>query len=1305
MADTVHMSNVRGVLVGDDNVQNNHFGGAGPVDPEVLLRHVRELAPAHLEGRDAELAELAAFCRGAEACARWEAEPWAGKTALLATFVLHPPQDVDVLHFFVRAGESAWNDSRAFAASLHAQLVTHLGAQMSGTDDPGLFQSEVAVMLDRAAERADAAGRRLVLVVDGIDEDQSRNRTPVLPSIVTLLPAVPHPALRIILTGREQLDQATDLVDTDHPALRAQVRRLSGSAQAASIKRTARLEFDVMTRSGQLADDLLGFTVVSEGGIPLADIAALAEVREHLVRELLVTVGGRTLRSTGFPDGGEGLVFTHNDLREAAINGLGAAMIARYRARVAAWAATYRDRRWPGQTPFFLAARYGRMLADADDVDALTDLALDAARHGMQRRRLGGDGPALGEIGDAQRLWCRRDSPDLDRVARLARTRWELTRPNLYLPEHLPATWALLGRVPEAMAQVGAMDDGEHRAATERRLFAALLQRGDWARAAALTGSPEDLYVVALTMAERGLSDGDDLIAQAVAAGLTDAPIGYARTRGEDYARTLDPDLRDAALFQVVGGLAQRGELDEARRVAGGIRDEVFRAFGRLIVIDNGDGTINEGQYRRMSALAERNPYLREGFLATLSRCLARAGQIVPAWRIVSRALTEPDEPCLDLVGILADSGDFDNAENIARIAGTSGAGDLLCERYVDAGQTERALAFGRSLPDTTRQARAAAIIGAKLIARGDPRGRATLEDARSLALTTENRSLASVAILSARSGDFEATLRLLRLMPRDELISAVHPIAQGGHEVALRALELLDDPVERAEAALTLAEAAIARDRPELARQAVLLALQEQLTDAELAFDDPDFDPAGLDPDDLVNASELLARAAWLLVRAGAAQDARRVAAQAEAASRLGDDTEYADVKTGLLAIGLAWLGDLAAAEDAVLRITDHQPRIEATAVIAVIAAEQGEDEAAIRLAAGIQDDEAGGETLLAVTDLLAKAGRLHNASRAAQLLADGIGRAKALAAVAEAYATSDPEYAETLAHHGIALLTPQRDIALAEVAAALAAIMVRTGSPEQVAVVERRLPDGLQRALFHAELAARAGADHARKAQLLATELMDPRDRGLVYAQLVHAWGELGDGPMVRHMVDAAVDLARSAPARSDTWFSFALAYGIEALCRTGQPDRAERLVADAPPSPSGRMQVFLAATLARAGYADAAERVADACGDGHDPAWAWNRLEPAHTDVRDLALAEVSTALARDPDRALRIARRINAPAQRAGALAAIALDLFKRRRPVRARRVLTEAWSLGEWEAPLQVLAQIAPETARTVLAQP
>ena len=47
-------------------------------------------------GRDAELAELARFCLAPDGCpyAWWRAGPWAGKSALLSTFVLRPPAEV-----------------------------------------------------------------------------------------------------------------------------------------------------------------------------------------------------------------------------------------------------------------------------------------------------------------------------------------------------------------------------------------------------------------------------------------------------------------------------------------------------------------------------------------------------------------------------------------------------------------------------------------------------------------------------------------------------------------------------------------------------------------------------------------------------------------------------------------------------------------------------------------------------------------------------------------------------------------------------------------------------------------------------------------------------------------------------------------------------------------------------------------------------------------------------------------------------------------------------------------------------------
>ena len=58
------------------------------------LAQVRQIAPPELVGRDAELEELARFCVDEQAGAYmwWQAGPWAGKSALLSTFVLHPPR-------------------------------------------------------------------------------------------------------------------------------------------------------------------------------------------------------------------------------------------------------------------------------------------------------------------------------------------------------------------------------------------------------------------------------------------------------------------------------------------------------------------------------------------------------------------------------------------------------------------------------------------------------------------------------------------------------------------------------------------------------------------------------------------------------------------------------------------------------------------------------------------------------------------------------------------------------------------------------------------------------------------------------------------------------------------------------------------------------------------------------------------------------------------------------------------------------------------------------------------------------------
>jgi hypothetical protein len=90
-----------------------------PVARSVYLRQVEQIFPYQLVGRDNEMAELVAFCTapddpGGEAYAWWQGPAWAGKSALMAWFVQHPPAGVRVVSFFVTSRFASQSDRAAF---------------------------------------------------------------------------------------------------------------------------------------------------------------------------------------------------------------------------------------------------------------------------------------------------------------------------------------------------------------------------------------------------------------------------------------------------------------------------------------------------------------------------------------------------------------------------------------------------------------------------------------------------------------------------------------------------------------------------------------------------------------------------------------------------------------------------------------------------------------------------------------------------------------------------------------------------------------------------------------------------------------------------------------------------------------------------------------------------------------------------------------------------------------------------------------------------------------------------------------
>lgn len=145
-----------------------------PVARSAYLEQVELIFPWRLEGRSAELAELAAFCagEGGPGYVWWQGPAWAGKSALMATLVLHPPAGVRVALFFITARYAGQSDRQAFLDVVLPQLAELLGQSLPPLLGASTQQGWFNRLLKEAARACVRAGERLVLVVDGLDEDR-----------------------------------------------------------------------------------------------------------------------------------------------------------------------------------------------------------------------------------------------------------------------------------------------------------------------------------------------------------------------------------------------------------------------------------------------------------------------------------------------------------------------------------------------------------------------------------------------------------------------------------------------------------------------------------------------------------------------------------------------------------------------------------------------------------------------------------------------------------------------------------------------------------------------------------------------------------------------------------------------------------------------------------------------------------------------------------------------------------------------------------------------------------------------------
>ncbi|MFF8838497.1 hypothetical protein [Streptomyces sp. NPDC015130] len=643
------------VVIGDGN-------RIGSPEPAVVRsgyhQQVRRIAPAELVGRTAELAELAAFCRAdsGPAYTWWRAEAWAGKTALLSWFALNPPPGVRIVPFFVTARLGAQDDVAAYVDVVLEQLAELAGEGLPTLLTAATREAHVLRLYAAAAESCAARGERLVLLVDGLDEDRGVTTGPEARSIAALLP---HD-LPVIVSGRLNPPLPAD-VPEDHP-LRdpAAVRILAPSPRARAIRAEAERELKHLLVSGGLPYELLGLLTVAGGGLTADDLAELTGEVPYRVRDVLRTGPGRT-----FAVRGEAYLLAHEELSGGAREMLGEREIARWRQVLYAWADTWRERGWPEETPDHLLHGYVPLLRAAGDVERLVACGVDERRHERLLAVTGGDAAALGEIRAAEDAVL--GAPDReDSVAaalRLALGRALLLRDSGSVPLSLLAGWVAVGQADRAVALARSME--------APRVV-------------------EGLCVVAGKLLDAG-----------------------ARGRAEELADEAEP--LTASFSDIVPSttgdalpllLVRLGAHERAERLVGAHHARVVRRSRRVLV----DLLLAAGRYRRALALVddESDPSRRPVLRTAVVEALARDGRVDEA---VQEAYGGKEEPGGRVVVLLRASvalrasGHRDTAERLLQGAAVlrermdrrqvARFGDKVLDALLAAGETEAARAAG----------------------------------------------------------------------------------------------------------------------------------------------------------------------------------------------------------------------------------------------------------------------------------------------------------------------------------------------------------------------------------------------------------------------------------------------------------------------------------------------------------------------------------------------------------------------------------------------------------------------------------
>lgn len=439
-----------------------------PEENALVVRRAQQAAaaaaPSVLVAREDWVGTLRSFVTGNERWMWLQGDAFAGKTALLAWFALHPGPGVDVAACFLR--RTTGDAHAAYALDvLCRQLAAHAGWEHY-QPPPHLSQARddfFDLLVDAAAASADRRGHRLLILIDGLDEDQTAEPGLAVASWLPGSDTLPENA-RLLVASRTGV---TVPVPADHPLVQ-QICRIEASGAATEIEHIAEAELEHARRAHGLVYQLLGLLTAAPEGLTVSGLAQLVR-QEQQVTELEVsdTLGqslGRIAPRIRHPDGLDETVavFAHAALLDRARADF-AADLARLHARVVQWCHSWVERDGDAASvPHYVSHHYADQLAALAE---WTDCWHDVLR------------PSWARVREADPIRYQPHRSDLDTLLRAS--------------QRANATAVAAGRqgpaLAEAVAALAAKSALESQfQATSPQFVAAMVDTGRWSDARAI---------------------------------------------------------------------------------------------------------------------------------------------------------------------------------------------------------------------------------------------------------------------------------------------------------------------------------------------------------------------------------------------------------------------------------------------------------------------------------------------------------------------------------------------------------------------------------------------------------------------------------------------------------------------------------------------------------------------------------------------------------------------------------------------------------------------------------------------------